>query len=119
MSMDHRPHQVRRGDEELRVAERPQSNQRATALIGRDPAAVYVHGQSRNPGRKRDDEEVVARLTLVFVLGPRPVSEPWPASECPAVHPPPGRLGIDPRRISQLIPLDTRSAEAVLQRFIK
>ena len=62
---------------------------------------------------------MVARLGLIFMFGPRPASEPWPASERLAVHPPPGHLGLDPLPIGQLSPLDARTAEDVLQGFIK
>ncbi len=71
MRMDHGPHEVRRGDEEFRVGELPQSDPGATALLGRDRPVAYLLQRPRYPGREWDDEEVIARLIQVFVLGPR------------------------------------------------
>src|SRR5262249_18741627 len=71
--MDHRPRQVRWADEALSVAEgHPERDQWATALIGRDRPAVYVHGQTGHPGRERNDQVVVASLApvIMFGLGP-------------------------------------------------
>jgi hypothetical protein len=62
---------------------------------------------------------VVARLELVFMLGPRAASEAWPASKRLAVHPPPVGFGFDPLPIGQLSPLDAPAAEDVLEGFIK
>jgi hypothetical protein len=116
--MDYRPCQVRRADEKLRIAERPERDQWTAAFIGCDRLPVHTHGQSGDTRRERDDSVVAAPLGPIFMFGPRPVSEPRPALECLAVHLPPGDLGLDPLPIGQPTPLDARSAEVFLQRFI-
>ena len=84
----------------------------------RSPGGTHARAV-REPRRERDDQAVFARLAPIFMVGLRPVPEPGPASERAAVHPPPRSLGLDPLRIGQPIPLDARSADVVLQEFIK
>jgi hypothetical protein len=119
MRVDHRPRQVRRADDELGVAERPELNEWTSALVATHRAAVHAHGQSRYAGRQRYNQVMVARLGQIFMFGPRPASEPGPASECLAVQPQPARLDLEPLEFGQPIPGDTGLAEVVLQGFVK
>ncbi len=116
--MDHRPREVRRADEELGVAVRSERDQGASASISPDHLSVHMHRECGHPGRERDDQIMVARLTPVFVIGPRPVPQPRPAAKRLGVDAPPRRLGLEPRRFGQPLPLNSGAAEVALQFLI-
>jgi hypothetical protein len=117
--VDHRPRQVRRADEELGTAKRPELDEWASALIGSNRAAIRASGQSRDARGQRDDQIMVARLRQIFMFGLRPASKTRPSSECLFVYPEPGRLDLEPLEFGQPIPRDAGLAEVVLQGFVK
>lgn len=119
MRVDHRPRQVTRADEEIGVAEGPERNQGAATLIPRDCLETHIHGQSGNLGREWDDQIVIAHLALILKLGLQLVPKPGPTLESLAIHPPPSGLNLNPLRIGQPHPRDTRSTQLVPQGFIE
>ncbi len=115
MSMDHRPSEIGWANEKLHIAESAHWNQRATALVGAHAAAKYMHRKPSDARRERHYQVMVARLTLVLIVGLRPMPEARPTSERLAIYLSPGVLGRRVRRLVELIPFDPGLAEVFLQ----